>query len=163
MSVSLTPAPLFGLYSSFHYTENNDRISQLNTNDQLLADQINQILGGSNGSMTVTGDWNSMAVILDTNTVADNTAFGIEAKIWGVENTNSISSQNSFLFSVLIFGYKDTSSNLHISGTAPVYTQNIGSKTITPVVSLVANKINIKVTGFAGSTGKMSGRVNNFG
>lgn len=163
MSISLVPAPLFGVHSSFHYTEDNDRLTQLNINDQLLADQVNQILGGANGSMTVTGDWGTIAVVLDTDNVADNSPFGIEVKIWGVENLASLSSQNSFLFSVLVFGYRDTSSNLQLSGTSVVYIQNIGAKIITPAVNIVSNKINIRVTGFSGANGKMSGRVNNFG
>lgn len=163
MSITLVPAPLFNVHSSFHYTEDNDRLAQLNANDLLLANQVNQILGGANGSMTVVGNWATLAVILDTTGVADNSPFGIEAKVWGIENLTSISSQNAFLFSILIFGYRDTSSNLQLSGTAPVYSQNIGAKVVTPVVSIVGNNINIKVTGFTGANGKMSGRVNNFG
>lgn len=163
MSVTLTPAPLFGVHSSFHYTEDNDRLAQLNINDQLLADQVNQILGGSNGSMTVTGDWGSNTLRLDTVEILTGQPFGMEVKVWGIENLTSVSSQNSFLFSILIFGYRDTSGILQISGTPLVYSQNIGSKLVTPVVNIVTNEIYVRVTGFTGANGKMSGRVNIFG
>ncbi len=163
MSINITPAPLFTISSSFHYTEDNDRISQLNINDQLLADQINQILGGSNGSMTATGAWGSISILADTDSVVDGAPFCIETKVWGIENLSSISSQNSFLFSYLIFGYRDTSGNLQLSGTAPVYIKNIGVKNVTPVIDVVNNRISISITGFTGSNGKISGRVTNFG
>lgn len=163
MSISLTPAPMFGVHSSFHYTEDNDRLTQLNINDQLLADQVNQILGGSNGSMTVTGDWSSMSIKLDTTGILTGQPFGMEVKVWGIESLTSIYSQNSFLFSILVFGYRDTSDNLQISSTPLVYSQNIGAKVITPVVNIVANELYVRTTGFTGNNGKMSGRVNNFG
>lgn len=162
MTVTITPAPLFNVHSSFHYTEDNDRLRQLNINDQLLADQVNLILGGANGSMTVTGSWTTNSIKIDTDQIPDGAPFGIELKLWGVENLSSISSQNSFLLSVLIFGYRDSSHNLQLTATAPVYIQNIGSKSVSPVVSVISNNLYVRVTGFSGTNGKMSGRVNNF-
>lgn len=163
MALTLTPCPLFDQNSTGHYSEDNSRITQLNTNDQLLADQLNAMGANSTSSYSATGSWATIYSKLSFPvTVPNGSSFGAVVKIWGIEDTAVTSTQNSFLSEYTILGYMSNAGVLNITSQAPVYIQNVGSKTISISFSIFGGEIRGAITGFTGSAGKLVSKIEYF-
>lgn len=163
MALTLTPCPLFDQSSTGHYSEDNARITQLNTNDQLIAAQLNALGSASTSTYTSTGSWATIncRVIFPT-ALANNTSFSIRVKMWGIEDTTSGALQNAFLSEHLVFGYMNSSGIPVIVTQSPLFIQNAGNKTVAVTFTVISNELRGTVAGLTGSTGKLVSRIEYF-
>lgn len=162
MTITLTPAALFDQNSTFHFSEDNSRLTQLNANDAILATQINALSGGGNTSVTATGNWSSISIVIPFTTLSNSSAVGIVLKVWGIENTAVLSGQNSFIGEFVLAAYKDSSGNMNLVNSSPVYIKNIGATTVTMSFAASTNTLVGTVSGFSGSAGKILAKVEYF-
>ena len=163
MALILTPCPLFDQNSTGHYSEDNFRIDQLNINDQLIVDQLNSMGANSTSSYEASGSWATIyGKLVFPVTVANGSSFGALVKMWGIEDATTTSTQNSFIAEYSVMGYRSGAGILTILNQAPIYIQNIGSKTISVSFSVISGEIHGAITGFTGNTGKLVSRIEYF-
>jgi len=160
MSIILVPADIYSAETStFHLSEDNARISQLNNNDAVLASAINTLqatITSGAGGIYSSGNWSSLSLAIPTSVFNNIGSFSIRANILAIEDTTTTSS-NMLYTDQLIFGYFNGSVVSNVLSYR-IATQITGSKV--PVMSVVLNSgiILITVSNFSGANGKLACR-----
>lgn len=159
MAVALTTIRYFDANSAYHYTVDNQPLSDLESNDIALKSAIDNL----SQEVILTGTWGTNAMKLVWDLTADlNKQFAYKISFWALQDSTVITgSMNSSYREIGVIGYNSGGTvTVSSSSTLASFDVNTGIATVTAAGN--GNNLELTFSTYTGANGYLIAKIGKF-
>lgn len=160
MTVQFTPIRYFTGQDVEHYTVDNRPLQDIDQNLTALKDAVEELQDNSS-VLTSQGDWSSMVIEIDVGQDRAK-SFAFILNLWAHQDISNFSSPTTCLKTIAFIGYNDAAGNVTFLNNVERFTQHVTAPVTLNFGSNV-DKIRVTFSGYTGSNGYVSARVDRYG